>query len=76
MAKETQHVIGRIRWTENGTSPWVEFPSITAYRAWARDVRKARPGTKTEYEYFGHMSAEYLLESAREQGGLEKKHNN
>jgi hypothetical protein len=27
------------------------FPSLTAHRHWARDIRKARPGTKTEWHY-------------------------
>lgn len=76
MERKQQAVIGRIRWSEQGTSPWVKFRNITEYRAWGRELRKIRPGTKTEYEFFGHMTAEYLLESAREQAALESKHNN
>lgn len=47
-----RHVIGRLYWDSKHPSPWMSFANITEYRNWARDIRKARPGTKTEYSYY------------------------
>jgi hypothetical protein len=65
--------IGRLFWTSTITgrddypSPWVEFPNKTAFEKWRRDVRKARPGTKTEWAYLNlYGGPERLLEGARE----------
>ena len=61
-------VVGRLFWDAEHPSPWVSFPHVTAYRRWARDVRRARPGTRTEYAYVGsvHSAASLLRIAERE----------
>lgn len=59
-------VIGRMFWDDKHPSPWVSFPNRTAYTRWARDVRKALPGTKTEYAYCDWVhTADSLLAAAQ-----------
>lgn len=63
--------VGRLFWVEGrqNPSPWVSFPNVTAYRRWARDIRKALPGTKTEFHYVDAIhSAESLLRIAQTKG--------
>lgn len=50
-AKKRDRVIGRLFWDASHPSPWMTFEHKTAYQKWATEVRKARPGTKTEFEY-------------------------
>lgn len=57
-------VLGRLFWDASHPSPWVIFRNITEYRSWATNVRKVRPGTKTEYLVNIHWTAEQLLRSA------------
>lgn len=57
-------IIGRFYWDKalEFPSPWLSFSTVTAYRVWAREVRKARPRTKTEYEYVDSVwTADTLL---------------
>ena len=62
-------VIGRIAWDKEAKywSPWVSFPNITAYRRWARDMRKVMGfRAKAQYEYVDlGWTAEGLLELTR-----------
>jgi hypothetical protein len=44
-------VIGRLFWDASHPSPWMTFDHKTAFHRWAAEVRKARPGTKTEWHY-------------------------
>ncbi len=62
-------LVGRLYWDADHPSPWVTFPHVTAYRRWARDVRRARPGTRTEYEMVETCgwTADALLARAAEQ---------
>lgn len=57
-------VMGRLFWNPTHPSPWVLFRNITEYRKWAADVRKVRPGTKTEYIVNIHWTPAQLLASA------------
>jgi len=49
--KNRTRVIGRLFWDASHPSPWMTFDSKTAHQKWATAVRKARPGTKTEWYY-------------------------
>ena len=65
-AKTRQPVMGRLFWDPTHPSPWMSFPNITAYRNWAKDIRKARPGTKTEYAYYDMVwTADAMLSSVQ-----------
>lgn len=66
MSKPRGFVIGRLFWDAEHPSPWATFRNITEYRRWARDVRKVRPGTKTEYQLLESCgwNAERLLARA------------
>lgn len=44
---------GRLFWDPAHPSPWVQFRTITEYHSWAADVRRALPGTRTEYTWVG-----------------------
>ena len=48
-------VMGRLFWDPTHPSPWMSFRNITTYRTWATAVRKARPGTKTEYAFYDRV---------------------
>lgn len=61
-------VIGRLHWDNRHSSPWVSFQGITEYRQWARDVRKALPGTKTDYRYLDAHTPGGLLRIAQQRG--------
>lgn len=55
-------VIGRLFWDASHPSPWMTFENITAFRKWTTAVRKARPGTKTEWHYIDAIwSADAML---------------
>jgi len=56
-------VIGRLFWgpDQQHPSPWMSFTSLTAFRTWSREVRRARPGTKTEMAYLDRWTAEAML---------------
>lgn len=58
-------VLGRLYWDAAHPSPWVIFKNITEYRTWAAEVRKARPGTKTEHSSNIHHSPRWLLDRAK-----------
>lgn len=49
--KPPPRVVGRLYWDPTHPSPWMTFYSKTEYGKWATAIRKARPGTKTEFEY-------------------------
>ncbi len=49
--KKRDRVIGRLYWDPTHPSPWMTFAHKTDYQKWATAVRKARPGTKTEWDY-------------------------
>jgi hypothetical protein len=59
-------VMGRLLWNPTHPSPWVLFRNITEYRKWATAVRKARPGTKTDYLVNIHWTPDQLLRRAAE----------
>lgn len=61
----TYHVLGRVHWTRKNQSGWMLFPGITAYRTWAKEMRKLRPEVKTEYTYLSIPGPEYMLASSR-----------
>lgn len=62
---------GRLHWDAEHTSPWVQFRTMTEYRSWAADIRRVRPGTRTEYTWVGWVhSAGSLLQSAQHAAGL------
>lgn len=50
MSKQPE-VAGRLFWDATHPSPWMTFANKTAFRKWTTAVRKARPGTKTEWHY-------------------------
>lgn len=63
-------VIGRLFWGpgKEHPSPWMSFTSLTAYRKWAREVRRARPGMKTEMAYLDLIwTAEAMLVEVQEE---------
>ena len=63
------HIIGRLFWDGEHPSPWVSFRTVTEYRTWARDIRRALPGTKTQYAYVDWIhNSRTLLAAARERG--------
>ena len=49
--KSHSRVIGRLFWDPTHPSPWMTFDHKTAYQKWATAIRKARPGTRTEFAY-------------------------
>lgn len=60
--------IGRLFWDKDREypSPWVPFRTISEYRQWGRDLRKVRPGTKTECIYVSPgWTAAGLLEHSK-----------
>jgi hypothetical protein len=57
-------VIGRLYWDATHPSPWMSFPHKTAFHRWTTEVRKARPGTKTEFAYYDLVwTADAMLSS-------------
>lgn len=65
-------VVGRFYWDATHPTPWVSFRNITAYREWARGVRKALPGTKCEWNYVDLVhTSDSLLRAAQEAGRSE-----
>ena len=49
--KKRDRVIGRLFWDPTHPSPWMTFDHKTAFSKWVTEVRKARPGTRTEWHY-------------------------
>lgn len=64
-------VMGRLYWDAAHPSPWVVFPNITEYRPWATAVRRARPGTKTEYLVNIHWTPAALLSAVASKANSE-----
>lgn len=64
--KNHTRVIGRLFWDPTHPSPWMTFPHKAAYEKWARAIRKARPGTKTEFDYIDMVwTADSMLQSVQ-----------
>lgn len=62
-------VVGRLYWNAVHPSPWVSFEDNAAYSAWAAEVQKAVPGTRTEYRYVDWtQTADSLLRICRAGG--------
>jgi len=71
MAAKKDRVIGRLFWDADHPSPWMTFDHKTAFHKWAAEVRKVRPGTKTEWDYIDLVwTADAMLRSI--QHGYEK----
>lgn len=69
----TRH-IGRLFWDADRASPWVEFDSKRDFEIWRANIRRALPGTQTEYEIVGaiHNPAS-LLTHAKDTGRNQRK---
>lgn len=68
-----REVAGRLVWSPGFPGPWVGFRNVTEYRTWARDIRKARPGTKTEVNMNIGWTAEALLAQVRRDSPIEEQ---
>jgi hypothetical protein len=68
-----REVMGRLFWDTSHPSPWMLFRNITEYRRWATEIRKARPGTKTEYLVNIHWTPESMLRSVQETARTEMR---
>lgn len=69
----TYNVLGRVLWTRKNQSGWMLFPGITAYRTWAKEMRRLRPEVKTEYTYLSSPGPEYMLSNARSEAEYRAK---
>jgi len=66
-------VLGRVHWDDKHCSGWMQFPNITAFRLWSRELRGYRPEVRTEYELYSIPGPENLLSSAREEAAYRAK---
>jgi len=62
-------VLGRAHWDAKHRTNWMLFEGITAYRTWARDLRKARPEVKCEYAMLSIPGPATLLAGAQAEAG-------
>lgn len=73
MSRGGGQVLGRVHWDAKHCSNWMLFPGITAFRTWARDLRKLRPEVKCEYNYLSIPGPEAILHSARQEAAYRAK---